>query len=116
MIRLSETTELTASAAEVHDFPVNMTPARYTAWHPHDHVRFTQVRDARDEHGCGQVVRFRERIGRHTYRFTCRLDRCGTDLVEYGLTFPLSLLHVGRGQFVMAEHSGRTRLTAIVEL
>src|SRR4051794_26146028 len=57
MIRLSETTELTASAAEVHDFLVNMTPARYTAWHPHDHVRFTQVRDARDEHGCGQVVR-----------------------------------------------------------
>lgn len=90
-------------------FFVELDRNAYLQWHPRDHLDFRRVRPPVNSSGEGQVVYFKERIGRRTLGFTCKVSVSEEGrYVEYLPRGILSFLRLGKGYFKFTPIDGET--------
>ena len=79
----------------------------YLQWHPADHRWFRLLRG--DGKQIGSKLRFREEIGGKALIMSIEVTAAKPDnYIEYGVAFPLSLLHLGKQRFQFEQKGDAT--------
>lgn len=118
MKTVREVSVIPCTPAEVWRFLTTLDHDAYLRWHPRDHLDFRRLKAPLGPTGVGQVMVFKERLGRRAFQFSCVVSESVEDrYVEFMPRRPLALLRLGSGYFRIEPVSGgRAQLEAVVEL
>lgn len=111
MICLTDIVTVSATSRVVGEW-LRRLPEHYNEWHPRDHIWLKTYAGECELHE-GSVARAAERIGDFTLVFSFKVTHVEVDReVCWNALFPYNLINL-HGKFVLFEHDGATKLTAV---